>query len=104
MLVLTPFVILALLAQRSRNTSKHQLLKNGELGEAEIIGYEKDEYLYVCYRFTPSGHAHAIVCRKLLENLAERFPAGTKVAVRYLKRHPHVSLLVPYAQSQESTT
>ncbi len=104
MLVLAPFVVLALLAQRSESASKHQLLKDGELGEAEILGYEKDEYLYVRYRFTPSDQAQAIVCKKLVENLAERFPVGTKVPVRYLKRHPHVSLLVPYAQSQASTT
>ena len=103
-LVLVPFVMLALLAQRSKNASKHHLLKDGELGEAEILGYEKDEYLYVCYRFTPSDQAQAIVCKKLVENLAARFPVGTKVAVRYLKQHPHISLLVPYARSQESTT
>jgi hypothetical protein len=97
-------VIPAMFAQNSLSKERSNLLEAGEQAEAEILGYEKDEYLWVRYSFQPNGQNEIIHCRKIIGNLEEQFPIGKKIVVRYKKQHPHISVLEPYAGTQLSTS
>ena len=102
--VIGPMLVLMVLTQKAQHKERQQLIDTGTLGEAEIIGYDKDEYLYVHYRFTPMHADRAIECRKIIGTLDTQYPVGTKVAVRYQRQHPSISILVPYADSQIPTS
>ena len=93
-----------LLGQRSMHAEGPRLLNEGQLGEAEILGYERDEFHLVRYRFTPADRLEPVQCKKIIGQNEEQFPIGTKVPVRYKPRYPKISVLVPYAHTQLPTS
>lgn len=94
----------AILAQTSLANEKINLLQSGEQAEAVILGYEKEEYLWVLYYFQPKESNKTIKCRKIIGNLEEQFPIGSQISVRYKKQHPQISVLEPYAATQLPTS
>ena len=56
LLVLGPMVAMPtlwfVLSLRANRTVAKDLLKTGEVGEAEIVGYTQDELIWVQYKFT----------------------------------------------------
>lgn len=93
-----------LLGQRSMHAEGPRLLNEGQLGEAEILGYERDEFHLVRYRFFPEGQLDPVECQKIIGQYEEQFPVGTKVPVRYKPKFPKISVLVPYANTQLPTS
>lgn len=98
--VMGSLAIPAYLGMKAKKTEVDDLLDKGQLGEAEILGYEEDEYLYVRYRFAPNESKNTIECRKILMRGVERYQPGTTVPVRYLAKYPSISVLVPYSHDQ----
>jgi hypothetical protein len=94
----------AILGQISLSSERESLLQSGELATAEVLGYEKDEYLWVRYCFQPMESNEPIKCRKIIGNLEVQFPIGSKISVRYKKQHPQISVLEPYAATQLTTS
>ena len=89
------------LSIRSSHSEAEKLLRDGALGEAEILGYIPGRGgLWVEYQFLPNDSAHSVHCKKLLLNDVKRLPVGTRVPVRYKPGFPSISVLVPYSTSQ----
>jgi hypothetical protein len=90
-------------ARIARRQGSDFLLKEGLLVEAEVLECRQDEpghrfrFTYITYRFLPTGRKEPITVTKRLETLVG-LPLGTKVAVRYMRGYPSISLLVPYAK------
>lgn len=82
---------------RAEKEAGEFVLHKGLLADAEILYYERDEYLLVYYRFTPQGEQAPITCNNAISPWSKRFAAGTIVPVRYMLKYPSMSLLVPYA-------
>lgn len=73
------------------------VLRKGLLADAEILYYERDEYLLVYYRFMPQGEQDPVTCNNAIPPWSKRFAPGTIVPVRYMLKYPYMSLLLPYA-------
>ena len=99
-LVIVTGLAIAFVPRRDKGGEIDYVLKSGLLADAEIIGYENNDFLWVTYRFLPIGSREPVTCNKALTFGAERFPVGTVVPVRYLAKFPSISLLVPYAKHQ----
>jgi hypothetical protein len=91
---------IALVSRRDKGGEVEYVLKSGLLVDAEIIGYENNDFLWVTYRFLPIGSRESVTCKKALRFGAERLPVGSVVPVRYLAKFPSISLIVPYATHQ----
>jgi hypothetical protein len=100
-MVALPTLWFVLSLRTTRKVAK-DLMKNGEVAEAEILGYTQDELIWVQYKFTTS-RGKAVSCNKPLLHGYKRLPIGTKVPVRYMKAHPTISVLEPYAASQDAS-
>ena len=94
------FIIVGTKASRTIRARGVRLSHEGDLAEAEIVGYEEIEQRFVNYRFTPIGNLNPVDCRKVIEGCVKQFPIGTRVPVRYKREDPSTSILVPYAGSQ----
>lgn len=104
----TPLLIVGLLVawllvafmfgvSRAEKEAGELVLRKGRLADAEILYYERDEYLLVYFRFTPQGEAEPITCHNAISPWAKRFAPGTIVPVRYMAKYPTMCTLVPYA-------
>ncbi len=83
---------------RARHEETETVLRKGLPAEAEIIGYAPDlRGAAVYYRFLATGWEHPIAVMQRLPR-GSKFAVGDKVAIRYLPRHPHISVIVPKAQ------
>lgn len=83
---------------RARHEETETVLRKGLPAEAEITGYAPDlRGATVHYRFLAMGWEHPIAVTQRLPRGA-KFALGEKVAIRYLPRHPHISVIVPKAQ------
>jgi hypothetical protein len=89
-------------SSRANRAVVKDLMEKGEVTEAEIIGYTQDELIWVQYKFTPK-RGEPISCNKALLRGGKRLPIGTKVSVRYMATHPTISVLEPYASSQNAS-
>jgi hypothetical protein len=98
--ILSLLAVPAVLALRSNRTEAKKLLESGLLAEAEILGYEVNDGIWVTYRFTPQGRTSPLECTRILLSGGERLPIGSRVPVRYKASFPSISVLVPYAGSQ----
>lgn len=97
------FILPMTLTYRSGRTVVKEVMEKGILGEAEILGYiHGDSRLYVRYVFTPRGSNTPLVCEKCLDHGGDKMPIGTKVPVRYKAAYPFISVLVPYAHTQDA--
>jgi hypothetical protein len=106
--VIVVVVNIASAAVNTHRAANKQVMTEGILGEAEILGYKlNDRRRYVEYRFTPEGRDEPLFCRRDLFYLPlsgfKEFEPGTRVPVRYLAKFPTVSLLVPYVKYQSAT-
>jgi hypothetical protein len=103
LLVILPLVAYStyvfVLSLRTNRAAVKDLMERGEVAEAEIVGYTQDELIYVQYKFT-TKRGKSVSCNKALLHGGKRLPVGTKVQVRYLPAHPTISVLEPYASSQ----
>ena len=91
------------LIYRSGRTVVKEVMEEGILGEAEILGYTRDSHrIFVRYVFTPHGSNTPLVCEKGLEHGGDKMPIGTKVPVRYKAAYPFISVLIPYAHTQNA--
>ena len=91
---------ISFVSRRDKGSETAYVLRSGLLADAEIIGYESNDFLWVTYRFLPMGSQDPVTCKKALTFGAERLPVGTVVPVRYLAKFPSISLLLPYAKHQ----
>ncbi|MGQ0578274.1 MAG: hypothetical protein ACT4PQ_05105 [Betaproteobacteria bacterium] len=83
---------------RARRDQTEMVLRQGLPAEAEIIGYAPHlRGVTVHFRFLATGWANPIAVMQRLPR-GSKFTVGDKVAVRYLPRHPHISVIVPKAQ------
>lgn len=90
-----------LLSRWSSRNEVEKLLREGDLSEAEILGYSPGRGgVWVEYEFTPIGATGRIRCRKLLVGNMKRVAIGSKVAVRYKSQFPSISVIVPYGAGQ----
>ena len=89
---------------RSMKEESDQVMLKGRLADAEIVSYRADEWLWVTYRFTPHGATEPITCEKAVGLGVRRFALGSTVPVRYMAKYPSISLLVPYATQQLSSS
>jgi hypothetical protein len=87
---------------RANRAVAKDLMEKGEVGEAEITGYTQDELIWVQYKFT-TKRGQPISCNKALLRGGKRFPIGAKVPVHYMETHPTISILEPYALSQNAS-
>jgi hypothetical protein len=106
--VLFVIVNLASAALSTHRAANKQVMTEGLLGTANVLGYDRiGRTNYVDYSFTPKGRDSSIVCRRQFIRVPvfsfEKFETGTQVPVRYLEKYPTISLLVPYAKYQCAT-
>jgi hypothetical protein len=110
-IVIPVIVIVVNVASAALNTHRaanKQVMTEGILGEAEILGYDLiGRKNYVDYRFKPEDRDEFVFCRRCLNYVPfagfKEFDVGTLVPVRYLAKYPTISLLVPYARYQCAT-
>jgi len=87
----------------SRRKGNAEILRKGVLGEAMIVecrveGGPAHGYAvtHLAYRFLPEGCDEPVTVTRQVEGVLE-IPLGSTVPVRYLRKWPKVSVLVPYA-------
>lgn len=92
--------------KKARRLENQELLKTGLSGEAEILGYKTSMRYHkqiVVYRFQ-SENGQLVVCEKAIGRHENQLPAGSKVPVKYMARYPAISILLPYAKTQEASS
>lgn len=90
----------------SRRKENKELLTNGIQTQAEIIGYRDcnlQHKQWVKYQFTTELQ-ETITCEKRIASHEKRLPIGSQVTVYYMQKHPSISILLPYAATQEPTS
>jgi len=90
----------------SRRAGNAAIIKDGISGEAVIDECRIDASgrrhvtTYVTYTFQPQGHDQPLTVTKHVQGPL-RLAQGSRVPIKYLRKHPSVSVLLPYADRHD---
>lgn len=92
--------------RQAKKKERQDLLETGLKSEAEILGYEtsiRRNKQIVKYSFL-SENGKKIICKKTIASNEQRYPIGSKTTVCYMSQYPSISILQPYAKTQEPSS